>query len=199
MHVRIPWNDCQNFITALNTHVTSTSQGPATFRLPSEAEWEYAGRAGKRTRFFFGDSLSVPDGDTDGLAGTLPGNRSDYMWWTFNCKGDVNGAYGSKPVGMKLPNQFGLYDISGNVYEWCRDWWHTKYVGAPADGSAWESPTGSHRVIRGGSWEDTLIISCRSAYRVGFFLDSRLELIAVRLSRSAEPIAGVGKSWALYP
>jgi len=93
----ISWNDCQNFITALNTHVTDTGQGPATFRLPSEAEWEYACRAGTQTRFFFGDSLSVDDLSTDGPAGTLPGNRSDYMWFGANIS-----PYGSKPVGTKL-------------------------------------------------------------------------------------------------
>jgi formylglycine-generating enzyme required for sulfatase activity len=163
----VSWNDAQNFITALNTHVTSTSQGPATFGLPSEAEWEYACRAGTQTRFFFGDSLSVDDGSTDGAAGTLPGDRSDYMWFAFNCSGDSNGAYGSKPVGTKLPNQFGLYDMSGNVWEWCQDWYHDSYTGAPSDGSAWESPSGSDRVCRGGYWGGSIYstMSCRSAYR----------------------------------
>jgi hypothetical protein len=75
----VSWGGAQNFITALNTHIANTHQGPATFRLPSEAEWEYACRAGTQTRFFFGDSLSVGDREEDGPAGTLPGNRSDYM------------------------------------------------------------------------------------------------------------------------
>jgi formylglycine-generating enzyme required for sulfatase activity len=160
----VSWNDAQNFITALNTHITNTSQGPATFRLPSEAEWEYACRAGTQTRFFFGDSLSVDDGATDGPAGTLPGNRSDYMWFWFNCQGNANGAYGSKPVGTKLPNQFGLYDMSGNVMEWCQDYWHGDYTGAPANGSAWELPTSSYRVLRGGGWGSDAY-RCRSASR----------------------------------
>jgi len=108
----VSWNDCQSFVSTLN----GLGLG-GTFRLPSESEWEYACRAGTSTRFFFGDSLSVDDYATDGLAGTLPGNRSDYMWWWFNCQGNANGAHGSKPVGTKLPNQWGLYDMSGNVYE----------------------------------------------------------------------------------
>jgi formylglycine-generating enzyme required for sulfatase activity len=164
----ISWNDCQNFITALNQHITNTAQGPATFRLPSEAEWEYACRAGTQTRFFFGDSLSVDDHDTDGPAGTLPGNRSDYMWWWFNCRGNANGAFGSKPVGTKLPNQFGLYDMSGNVWEWCQDWYHTDYnqAGRPDNGTAWETQQSSfpYRVVRGGNWPD-YASDCRSANR----------------------------------
>ena len=86
------------------------------------------------------------------------------MWWWFNCQGNANGAYGNKPVGTKLPNQFGLYDMSGNVWEWCQDWWDSSYTGAPTDGSAWESPTGSYRVRRGGGWNDHAF-RCRSAAR----------------------------------
>jgi formylglycine-generating enzyme required for sulfatase activity len=160
----ISWNDCQNFIASLNMHVTNTGQGPATFRLPSEAEWEYACRAGTQTRFFFGDSLSVGDNCEDGSAGTLSGNRTDYMWY---CRNEgVRGAseYGSKEVGTRLPNQFGLYDMSGTVWEWCQDWRHHAYTGAPTDGSAWETPVGIYRVIRGGAWSN-LAFACRSAHR----------------------------------
>ncbi|HUT23954.1 MAG TPA: formylglycine-generating enzyme family protein [Sumerlaeia bacterium] len=163
----ISWNDCQNFIAALNQHIANTGQGPATFRLPSEAQWEYACRAGTQTRFFFGDSLSVDDGDTDGPAGTLPGNRSDYMWFGAN-----NSPHGSKPVGTKLPNQFGLYDMSGNVWEWCQDWYHLSYTAAPTDGSAWVSPTGSYRVLRGGDWRNGAY-SCRCAGRDNTYPVSR--------------------------
>ncbi|MHC4345064.1 MAG: formylglycine-generating enzyme family protein, partial [Planctomycetota bacterium] len=78
----ISWSDCQAFIEGLNRHIKKTGQGPATFRLPSEAEWEYACRAGTRTRFYFGDSLEGLDEDDlfiEGLAGVLGGKRSDYM------------------------------------------------------------------------------------------------------------------------
>jgi formylglycine-generating enzyme required for sulfatase activity len=177
----ISWNDAQNFIAALNTHVTNTGQALATFRLPSEAEWEYACRAGTQTRFFFGDSLSADDYDTDGPAETLPGNRSDYLWFWFNCQGNANGAYGSKPVGTKLPNQFGLYDMSGNLWEWCQDWWHGSYTGAPTDGSAWESPTAGSRIVRGGNWSG-FADYCRSAYRYGLGPGNRFDNIGFRLS-----------------
>ena len=142
----VSWDDAQNFITALNAHITSTGQGSATFRLPTEAEWEYACRAGTTTRFYWGDD---PDYTQIG----------DYAWYTGN-----NSPYGSKPVGGKLPNAFGLYDMSGNVYEWCQDWYGTYPSGSVTDPTG---PTsGSGRVRRGGGWGN-YPRRCRSAFRNG--------------------------------
>jgi len=157
----VTWDEAQNFITALNTHVTNTGQGPATVRLPSEAEWEYACRAGTQTRFYFGDSLSVGDDcENDGI-------RGQYMWYCDNNADYGEAGYGSKPVGGKLPNAFGLYDMSGNLGEWCEDDWHGSYTGAPSNGSAWiGAPRGSFRVLRGGGWYD-YARDCRSAPRYG--------------------------------
>jgi len=149
----VSWNDCQSFITALN------ALGQGTFRLPSEAEWEYACRAGATTRFYFGDSLGCDDDCSDCAAGVLAGNRSDYMWYCGN-----NSPSGTKPVGGKLPNAFGLYDMSGNVWEWCQDYWRYDYTGAPGDGSAWVSPMSGYRVGRGGYWRYYARF-CRSAVR----------------------------------
>ena len=121
----VSWGDAKSFIATLNTHIAATAQGPLTVRLPSEAEWEYACRAGAQTRFFFGDSLEVPDGcEDDGL-------RSQYMWYCGNNTSD-----GAKPVGTKLPNAFGLYDMHGNVEKWCEDSWHSDHTRAPTDGRA---------------------------------------------------------------
>lgn len=176
----VSWNDINNsggFIDKLNQHISSTNQGPANFRLPSEAEWEYSCRAGTSTRFYFGDSLGCADYDADCEAGTLPGNRSDYMWYYFNYNTPT---YGCKPVGQKLPNQFGLYDMSGNLWEWCQDWYHSSYSGAPTNGSSWESPTGSSRLLRGGSW-DYYARYCRSAYRYYGTPDDRYYYIGGRL------------------
>ena len=154
----ISWNDAQDFIGSLNAYIASSGQGPLTVRLPSEAEWEYACRAGTTTRFSFGDSLSVNDScEDDGL-------RSQYMWYCGNNEPYGQPGYGTKPVGTKLPNAFGLHDMHGNVSEWCEDWWHDSYTRAPADGSAWVSPSGSLRVLRGGDWADSAGY-CRSAYR----------------------------------
>ncbi|HUT24243.1 MAG TPA: SUMF1/EgtB/PvdO family nonheme iron enzyme, partial [Sumerlaeia bacterium] len=155
----VSWNDCQDFIINVNSGMETTGQLAPNFRLPTEAEWEYACRAGTETRFFFGDSLAAGDGNTNGPAEELPGNRSDYMWFGAN-----NSPQGSKEAGAKQPNQFSLYDMSGNVAEWCQDVYHSDYNGAPTDGSAWESPTGDYRVVRGGSWDSTAA-DCRSAAR----------------------------------
>ena len=159
----VSWDDAQNFITALNTHIVSSGQGPLTVRLPSEAEWEYACRAGTATRFYWGD-----DGDYTQI--------ENYAWYVGN-----NSPYGTKTVGGKLPNAFGLYDMSGNVWEWCQDWYHSSYSGAPADGSAWESLTGSIRVFRGGDW-DYYAGNCRSAYRLGDSPGFRINYLGFRLA-----------------
>ena len=196
----VSWNDCQAFIAALNAHMTNTGQGDATFRLPSESEWERACRAGTRTRFYFGDSLSVDDGNhTDGPAGTLPGNRSDYMWYSFNCCGDANGALGSKPAGTKLPNQFGLYDMHGNVFEWCEDYWHNDYAGAPDDGSAWVSPTAAYRIFRGGGWGPGPT-DARSACRTAG-VGGPADIIGLRVAQTfvpPPPPTAVRGTWMLY-
>ena len=147
--VYLTWNDAKSFLAALNTY------SGKTFLLPSEAQWEYACRAGSRvppTRFYWGD-------DT---AGTEIGN---YAWHNGNAY-NVAGQQYAHAVGLKLPNTFGLYDMSGNVWEWCEDDAHDYYTGAPADGQAWvDSPRSAYRVLRGGSWVDGPGF-CRSAQRL---------------------------------
>jgi formylglycine-generating enzyme required for sulfatase activity len=134
---KVSWDDVQKFIKKLNA-----SEETDKYRLPSEAEWEYACHAGTTTRYSFGDDES---------------ELSEYAWYEDNS--------GSKthPVGQKKPNPWGLYDMHGNVWEWVQDTWHDNYNGAPTDGSAWEG-SGSNRVDRGGSWYNRAGL-CRSAYR----------------------------------
>jgi len=132
--VYVDWDDAKAFITALNSYTGKT------FRLPSEAEWEYACRAGTTTRFYWGDDPSYAE-------------IGSYAWNYYNAY-NVGERY-AHVVGQKLPNAWGLYDMSGNVLEWCEDDWHNSYTGVdvPTDGSAWvDSPRGLTRVLRGGDW-----------------------------------------------
>jgi Uncharacterized conserved protein len=147
----ISWNDAQEFIRNLNAR-----NDGYTYRLPTEAEWEYACRAETTTAFSSGDSL-------------LPSQANFNGNYPFG--GAPKGVYLAKtiPVGSYQPNGFGLYDMHGNVWEWCEDIWHEDYNGAPPDGSAWLNGGDSNkRVLRGGSWND-IASSCRSAYRLSYF------------------------------
>jgi formylglycine-generating enzyme required for sulfatase activity len=148
---QVSWNDI---------HEDFLSQIDDGFRLPSESEWEYACRAGTETRFYWGDD---PDNDEIG----------DYAWYDSNSNNQTH------DVGQKRPNAFGLYDMSGNVYEWCEDWYHNSYEGAPDDGSAWDD-NGSYRVLRGGSWGNRPW-NCRSASRSGSNPDGGDYLVGFRL------------------
>ncbi len=153
---QVSWDDCQVFIAALN----ALDQG--TFRLPSAAEWEYACRAGRTTRFFFGNSLGCADVCQDcdvGKGVIIVEKRSDFMWYCGNSGDSLH------PVRQLIKNRFGLYDMAGNVREWCQDLRHSDYTGAPNDGSAWEAGgLVGIRVHRGGGRSNSAG-TCRSAYR----------------------------------
>jgi formylglycine-generating enzyme required for sulfatase activity len=150
--------EANSFIKSLNDYTRMR------FRLPSEAEWEYACRAGTTTRFYWGD-----DPDYTQLG--------DYAWYTGNSGGETH------EVGGKLPNAWGLYDMIGNVAELCEDDYHGDYVGAPTDGSAWVyKPRGMIRILRGGSWLSSGNV-CRSASRGIDYYDGANGAIGFRLVR----------------
>ena len=137
--INVSWNDAQEYCQWL-----SALTG-AHYRLPTEAEWEYAARAGTTSDFYW-------EGQ---------GEAKDFAWFYENSEGKTH------PVGMKKPNAFGLYDMSGNVWEWVQDCWHENYDQAPGDGSTWQEKNNgdcSLRVLRGGSWF-LYPVWLRSAYR----------------------------------
>ncbi len=133
----VSWNDAQEFCQRLSQETGKK------YQLPSEAQWEYGCRAGSTTAYYFGDNES---------------QLGKYAWYRDNSGGKTH------PVGQKKPNQWGLYDMHGNVWEWCEDNWHSNYEGAPTDDSAWIRKTSNIFVVRGGSWNDNPY-NCRSAYR----------------------------------
>lgn len=167
----VNWNDCQAFIRRLN------EMGKGTFRLPTEAEWEYACRAGTTTRFSFGDALDCND------VRVYCDTYDKYMWWGGN--NDQHGyPRGSKQVGLKVPNPWGLYDVHGNVWEWCSDFWQAPVSRGPqTDPQGPES--GSLRVMRGGSWS-SYALHLRSSDRSGIPPDDTIYtfVIGLRLVRS---------------
>ncbi|HUQ33331.1 MAG TPA: formylglycine-generating enzyme family protein [Pyrinomonadaceae bacterium] len=152
----VSWDDSQQFIQKLN----QLNDG-FVYRLPSEAEWEYACRAGTTTEFSYGDSLGSDQANFKG----------DHPYG-----GAAKGIDRGRPtaVGSFQPNAFGLYDMHGNVGEWCQDWHHLNYDGAPTDGSAWlNGGTQTHRIERGGGW-DLWAETARSAYRGGMLPENRI-------------------------
>ena len=143
----VSWNDAEEFCLRLSHHTKKQ------YRLPSEAEWEYACRAGTKTAFHFGETLRT--------------DLANYNGGEGDCREET-----TEVGSMKFANRFGLYDMHGNVWEWCQDRWHDNYEGAPTDGSAWinasYNPKG--RTLRGGSWCSGLA-NCRSMRRL--YADAR--------------------------
>lgn len=152
---KVSWEDAQDFIYKLNEMGASD-----IYRLPTEAEWEYACRAGTTTEFSFGDD---------------PSNFGEYAWYRGNAEERTH------PVAQKAANPWGLYDMHGNVVEWVEDDWHDDYKDAPDDGSAWiKNPRGSSRVLRGGAWLDPAEF-CRSADRFRYDPVIRYHFFGFRL------------------
>jgi formylglycine-generating enzyme required for sulfatase activity len=157
---KVSWNDAVEFCRKLSELPSEKSAG-YVYRLPTEAEWEYACRAGTQTAYSFGNSES---------------ELGDYAWYDENSGGK------SHPVGSKKPNAWGLYDMHGNVYEWCQDWYGDYPSGSVTDPTG--AASGSVRVFRGGSW---FIYSdfCRSAYRDWYTPGLRYFDLGFRVLRSS--------------
>ena len=147
---KVSWDDAVTFCQKL------TQKTGNNYRLPSEAEWEYACRAGTKTPFSFGDNITTDLVNYNGNYSYRFAQEGEYRQRTTD-------------VGIFPPNAFGLYDMHGNVWEWCEDDWDVNYINAPTDGSAWNGLSGDLKVLRGGSWSH-LPDHCRSACRTYYDL-----------------------------
>lgn len=143
---QVTWHEAMEFCARLSAYTKKL------YTLPSESQWEYACRAGTNTPFYFGETLATSQANCNGRVALRSGIKGTYRKVTTD-------------VGSFPPNDFGLYDLHGNVLEWCRDRWHDNYEGAPADGSAWTVGGDEHfRLLRGGAWSLNPEY-CRSALR----------------------------------
>lgn len=164
---QVSWDDAQIFIKALNAMTEATRPPGHAYRLPMEAEWEYAARGGK----YHAEGFKYAGSD----------RLKDVGWFA------ANSGLETKPVGLKSPNQLGLYDMSGNVWEWCEDDWHGDYKGAPTDGLARidHPKRGANRVYRGGGWLYAARY-CRAAHRFGDAPGDRATYLGFRLALSPQ-------------
>jgi formylglycine-generating enzyme required for sulfatase activity len=155
---KVSWEDCQAFLGKLNAKV---GPGAGKFQLPSDAQWEYACRAGSKTKYCFGDDES---------------KLREYAWYGENAH------YQTHPVGEKKPNAWGLYDMHGNVWEWCQDWWKDGYYKESPVDDPTGAATGTLRVARGGCWINPAW-SCRSADRDSDEPGIRIIYLGFRVAR----------------
>ncbi|MDG1890324.1 MAG: formylglycine-generating enzyme family protein, partial [Verrucomicrobiota bacterium] len=160
---RVTWFDAMAFCEKLNEMKGDTLPAGYHYTLPTEAQWEYACRAGTTTRFYHGDDPAH-------------GQLQNYAWYAGNSSSKTH------PAGQKLPNEWGLHDMHGNVWEWCLDWYGNYTGGSVSDP---EGPlSGSFRIIRGGSWND-FARDCRSGSRIGVRPDYSNDLLGFRVALSS--------------
>jgi len=158
----VSWNDVQDFIAALNQR-----EGTTRYALPTEAQWEYAARAGSTTAFANGQ-ITKTDSRYDPVLDSMGWYRYNHKVTYAGCvdlsEEEGSSCAGTNPVAQKAPNAWGLYDMHGNVFEWVADWYDTYPSSAVTDPTGPSS--GTHRVLRGGNWYSGTK-ACRSAYRFG--------------------------------
>jgi formylglycine-generating enzyme required for sulfatase activity len=160
--INVSWDDAKQYVDWL-ARITGKD-----YRLLSEAEWEYAARAGTTTTYSWGDEIGKGNANCEGCGSQWDSRQT-------------------APVGSFKPNAFGLYDMHGNVFEWVEDSWHDSYEGAPTDGLRWvEDADAGRRVVRGGSWYG-LPLYLRAAARVGDATVFRGSVIGFRLARTLSP------------
>ncbi len=156
----VSWEDAHRFIEKLNQ--IEKTEG---YRLPSEAEWEYACRAGTNTKYFFGNDARL---------------LGEYAWYYDNSNKTTH------QVASRKPNAWGLYDMQGNLSEWVEDDWHSSYEGAPTDGKAWIDNTRNNytiRTLRGCNWK-SVNCDCKSSHRDMYLPTAQRFDVGFRLAKS---------------
>lgn len=171
--VNVSWQDAKQYVAWL-----SRKTGKA-YRLLTEAEWEYAARAGTTTAFSYGNTISLKQANYFSAGAQAAGPAGSFEEKFFDLKPEGK----TVPVGSYAPNAFGMHDTHGNVWEWVEDCWNWSYAGAPADGSAWTSGQCAFRVMRGGAWPDAAQ-HLRSADRAYSFPSQRFSSLGLRVART---------------
>jgi formylglycine-generating enzyme required for sulfatase activity len=166
--INVSWNDAKDYVSWLSRKTGKT------YRLLTEAEWEYAARAGSTTTYSWGDKIDCAKASYDGGRGS---DCAAHSWFSLR---------GTQLVGTYSANRWGLHDMLGNVWEWCEDNWHPDYHGAPDDGSAWREGDASMRILRGGAWNYSPS-GLRSADRNWFPPDGRTSFIGFRVATDPGP------------
>ena len=168
--VCVNWNDAKAYVVWLNTklHGHTSSERNSLYRLPNEAEWEYAARAGTRTAHWWGDSIGSGNANCDGCGSGWDNQQT-------------------APVGSFQANLFGLSDVLGNAWEWTEDCWNENYVDAPQDGSAWTTGDCASHVMRGGDWHNHPW-ALRSTSRSGASADRRANYIGFRIAKTYQEL-----------
>jgi formylglycine-generating enzyme required for sulfatase activity len=158
--INVSWDQAKQYVVWLS------QLSGKEYRLLTEAEWEYAARAGSNTRYSWGEDVGINNADCNGCG--------------------ANSYLQTAPAGSFKPNAFGLYDVHGNVWEWVEDSWHPNYEGAPTDGAAWQEADPTYRVIRGGSWHnETELI--RTATRLKRHRKVQFDTLGFRVARTIRP------------
>lgn len=171
--IHVSWNDAEAYAEWLS------EQTGESYRLPSEAEWEYAARADTTTPYWWG--VGAPDETVENLTGERDRSEAGRSW-NKAFDGYDDGYWGPAPTGRFESNPFGLMDMAGNVSEWVEDCWHDSYARAPSDGSAWVNQGCERRVVRGGSWGSPPDRT-RSAYRISGAPTTHTTQVGIRVAK----------------